>query len=191
MTRSTMSNPILQLRGMTNAGTADYQIAGLSYFSDGHLQAILDRNRQDVFSERLEAIPTETGGTVHYYDYYTAPADGIAYEEGATVFQVTDSLGNAVTPDAINYQQGHISFGTVDQGGTAYYLTARRFDMFSAAAQVLRQKAAYYATSYDVNMDGQSMSRSQIAKGLNEQARYFESMARPLTVQMRRSDSDS
>lgn len=187
MARTGMTNVIAYLRQLTSVGTSDYSIAGVSFWTDDQLQNLLDRNREDVFSERLEAVPTETGGTTYYYDYYCTPA---IYEEGTAAFQVTNSLGNAQSPDSINYQMGHISFGTVDQGGSAYYLSARRFDINRAAAELFRAKAANVAAYYDFSADGHSMSRSQMVKHFQEMARMYASQAKPLTVQMRRGDCD-
>ncbi len=184
MARDGLANPILELRRMTNAGTADYSIAGVSYFTDDQLQAALDKCRTDVFSERLEAVPTVRGGTTYYFDYYCTPG---SYEEGTAVFQVTDALGNAVAP-TVNYQMGHLSFGAVDQLGSAYYLTARRYDMNAAAAAVWRDKAAYVAMSYDFSADGHSMSRSQMQKQYLQMADLYASKAAPVQVRMRRSD---
>lgn len=184
MARSGLANPILELRRMTNAGTADYSIAGLSYFTDDQLQTVLDQHREDVFSESLEAVPTVRGGTTYWYDYYCTPA---VYEEGTATFQVTDSLGNAVTP-TVNYQMGHLSFGTVDQGGTAYYLTARRYDLNGAAAQVWNDKAAYVAMAYDFSADGHSLSRSQMIKQYREMAQIYSGKAKVTSVTMRRGD---
>lgn len=184
MARDGMANPILKLRELTNAGTADYALAGVTYWSDNQLQSMLDRCRTDIFSERLEVVPTITGGTTHYYDYYATPRE---YEQGTAVFQVTDSLGNAVAP-TINYEMGHLSFGGVDQGGTVYYLTARAFDLNAAAAQVWRSKAAHVADAYDFSADGHSMSRSQMVKHYREMAQLYAGQAQPTAVRMQRSD---
>lgn len=185
--RTGMANTIARLRGLAQVGTADYTVASVAYWSDDQLQVVLDQNRTDVFSEALESVPTMDGsGTAKYFDYYCTPAE---YEEGTAQFQVTDSRGNAVTSNAtINYQAGHISFGTVNQMGTAYYLTARRYDLNAAAADVWRSKAANVAAYYDFNADGHSMSRSQMKKQFIEMANEFAMQAQPVQVRMRRSD---
>lgn len=186
MARSGMTNPIQHLREMANVGTSDYSLAGATYWSDNQLQTVLDRFREDVFSERLQTIPTERAGTVYYYDYYCSPGE---YEEGTATFQVTDALGNAVSPNAVNYQMGHVSFGTVDQHGTAYYLTARRFDINAAAADVWRAKAANVSAYYDFSADGHSMSRSQMMKHFQQMAQMYASQAKPMTAQLVRGDN--
>ena len=185
MARTGMSNPIIKLRSLTEAGSADYTVNAVTYWTDDQLQTVLDTYRTDVFSETLEPVITYDGsGTANYYDYFCIPGD---YEEGTAQFRVTTSLGSAVTP-TINYQAGHLSFGAVNQAGTAYYLTARRFDISAAAADVWRRKAAHVAEAYDFSADGQSMSRSQMKKHFSEMAQMYSGQAQPSTARLTRDD---
>jgi hypothetical protein len=187
--RSGMANPIQALRALAQAGTADFTAGPFSYFSNQHLQDYLDRNRHDLYREPLSAVVTyDSGGTARYYDYYFSPGD---YEEGTASFVVATSQGSAVAGSlmAINYAAGHISFGTVDQGGTSYYLTARKYDMNAAAGLVWRQKASLVASAYDFEADGQRMNRSQLFKQYTQMAQMFESQAAPMTARMVRSDN--
>lgn len=186
MARSGLANVILKLRQMTNAGTADYSLAGVTFWSDDQLQAVLDQHRTDIFSQQLQTVPTVVGGTTYYYDYYCTGGD---YEQGTAAFQVTDSLGNAVAP-TVNYQMGHLSFGTVNQGGTTYYLTARAFDVSAAAAQVWKAKAAHVADAYDFSADGHSMSRSQLQKQYLQMASLYAGESAPVSVSMMRGDGN-
>ncbi len=188
MARSTMANPLLRLREMCAAGSADVTVNGVAYWTDDQLQATLDQHRVDIFSERLEDVATYNGsGTALYYDYYCTPGD---YEEGTATFQITNSLGSVVTPDSVNYQIGHISFGTVNQQGTAYYLTGRRFDLNGAAADVWRRKAAQVAMSYSFTADGQTLNRNQMIEHCKAMVDLYASQAEPIRVEMRRGDSD-
>lgn len=184
MARTGMANPILKLRQLANAGTADYALAGVTFWSDDQLQTILDQHREDIFSQQLESVSTVSGGTSYSYDYYSTPGD---YEEGTPFFQVTDSQGNAVTP-VVNYGIGHMSFGTVSQGGTVYYLTGRSFDINAAAAHVWKSKASHVADAYDFSVDGHSMNRSQLSKQYMEMAKLYSSQAKVQSVQMVRGD---
>lgn len=180
--RTGMANPILHLREMAQAGTSDYTLGTVNYFTDQHLQDVLDQYRCDLYRVPLEDQSTYDGsGTAKYFDYYF---EGGCYEEGTAQFIVATSIGSAVTPTTIEYQQGHMSFGTVNQMGTAYYLTARWFDLNAVAAHVWRQKAASVAMAYDFNADGQSMSRSQLKKHYQEMASLYASQARPMTATM-------
>ena len=186
--RTGLANPLLKLRALTNAGTADYAVGTIHYWSDDQLQIILDAHRTDVYRELTQAQPIPDSGTALYFDYYTQPGDdGHAYEEG-TAFKVADSVGGTVSP-TINYQEGHLSFGTVDQRGTAYFLTARRFDLNAAAADVWRQKMAQVAMAYSFTADGQSLSRNQMIQQCKTMAELYDSLSQPVRVQMVRGDS--
>lgn len=189
MARTGNANPIQRLRALTQTGLTDFTVGIVSYFSDDHLQQFLDQNRADLFREPLSVVVSYDGsGTARYYDYYFQPGE---YEEGTAAFIVATSIGSAIAGSAmtIDYQAGHISFGTVNQGGTVYYLTARKYDINAAAAAIWRQKAAYAASGYDFSADGQSMSRSQLFKHYNQMAQMYEAQSAPLTVRMVRSDN--
>jgi hypothetical protein len=187
--RTGMANTITRLRGMTNAGIADFTVGAVSWFSDSQLQQILDTHRVDVYREPLtDQVTYDSGGTARYYNYYFAPGE---YEEGTAAFIVATARGSALAGTVMNidYQAGHISFGTVSQGGTAYYLTARRYDINAAAADVWRQKAAAVACRYDFASDGQSMHRSQMYAQFMQMAAIYDAQAEPLRVTMVRSDN--
>jgi hypothetical protein len=150
MSRTGMSNLITRLRAMTQAGTADYTLDSDTYFSDDHLQAILDANVTLLETEPLQWLPTQIGGgTIQWLRCTAGYTD---YEEssgGTAVWAVRDGPGNLIggtvgtAAYSVNYNDGMIDF-TSDQGGTAYYLTARSYDLYSAAADLWLQRQAYY-----------------------------------------------
>lgn len=187
--RTGMANTITRLRGMTNAGIADFTVGAVSWFSDSQLQQILDTHRVDVYREPLNDIVTYDGSGTAQYLYYSFPPG--EYEEGTAAFIVATSQGSALAGSVmtIDYQAGHISFGTVSQGGTVYYLTARRYDINAAAADVWRQKAAAVACGYDFVSDGQSMHRSQMHTQFMQMAALYDAQAEPVRVTMVRSDN--
>lgn len=183
--RAGMANPILKLRNLAQVGTSDYTISGTAYWDDNQLQTVLDEHRIDIFQVAMRAQATQDGsGTVKYFDYFFDSGD---WEEGTPTFICATSLGSAVAP-TLNYQSGHASFGTVNQLGTAYYYSGRRFDMFGAAADVWRRKAGNVSAYYTFSADGQTMNRSDLQKNYLEMARYFDSQSAPLTVQVYRGD---
>jgi len=197
--RSGMADLITELRGMTEAGTADYTIVGsagtTSYWDDDQLQNILDVHRNDIVFEQLSMFPYRVaGGSLSYtdyrssYDYYEATTGGTA------IFYVQDSTGSAIgtsnyTPD---YRRGVVIFGS-DQAGTVYYLTGRSYDLNAAAADVWRRKASHYApSSFDFSTDNHSISRSQVYNHCLEMAEFFELKGSGAiqSVQMFRGDVD-
>jgi hypothetical protein len=170
-----MSTLLLELRGMTNSSTSDYTIGTVSYWSDDHLQTVLDRNRVDLYRSDTEPISSYNNGTVEYKLY------NIGYghlEQGTDYFEIENSAGTTVgtanyTPD---YNTGLVTF-TADQGGTAYLFTGRSYDIYKAAAEIWRQKGAYFATQFDISSDNHSMRRSQIMKQCIDMASFYEAKA--------------
>lgn len=173
--RDGMSTLLLELRGLANSGTADYTIGTASYWSDDHLQTILDRNRVDLYRHPTEAILSYDDGDVEYKEYH------IGYghlEQGTAYFKVENSAGTTVGTSnyTADYNTGVLAFSE-DQGGTAYLFSGRSYDIYKAAAEVWRQKAAYFATQFDISSDNHSMRRSQIVKQCFEMASFYEAQA--------------
>lgn len=184
--RTGMANPILKLRNLAQVGTADYQVGTVYYWTDNQLQDVLDDHAVDLWRYPLTSQYTNDGsGTAKYYDYYFPPSD---YDEGTAAFIVANSLGSAVTPTTYEYMRGHLSFGTVNQLGTAYYLTARKFDINASAADVWKRKASQVASAYSFSADGQTMNRSDLQKQYLQMAREFEALSEPMTVSVTRGD---
>lgn len=78
--RAGMVEIIAELRALGAAGTADFSIAGISYFTDDQLQDILDQHRRDWTHIPLIAQSTQTNGTTYYYDYFIPPELGKTWE---------------------------------------------------------------------------------------------------------------
>lgn len=170
---------------MVNAGTADYTIAGTSYWTDDQLQDVLDQHRND-FRETLTIKTSYAGaGTTEYTNYYFFTNDGYAVEEadsGSDAWRVETSNGAEIGTAnyTANYQAGHLLF-SADQGGSVYILRGRRFDMNRAASVLCKRIAAAYATQYDVSSDNHDLKRSQKVKQYTDLANLYASMA-PATV---------
>lgn len=178
MARTGMADLITELRGMTEAGTADYSVSSTTYWSDNHLQDILDLHRMDIVWEQLSMYPTYiTGGTLVYKDYRSSYGFLEATTGGTAILYIQDGTGATIgtanyTPD---YRRGQFQFGS-DQAGSVYYLTGRSYDLYAAAADVWRKKAAHYApTSFNFSTDNHSVSRSQVYDHCIQMAEFFES----------------
>lgn len=162
--RTGMANLITRLRALTNAGTADYTLAGETYFTDNHLQEVLDSNVTRLEDYGLSwRKDTIGGGTAEWHRCQAGQFRD--YEEttsGTTRWVIRDGPG-AVQGTAgytVNYQDGLVTFAA-DQGGTAYYLTAHSYDLHSAAADVWLRRQAYYSNWYEFSSDQQRFSRQQ------------------------------
>ena len=171
--RTGMQDLIEQVRVLTGAGTAEYTAGTVTYWTDTHIQDALDRHSCFVASSPLHWQPqTTTGGTLVYYnaqmDYkYIENAPGTVE---ASRFIIRDSAGAAV--GTANYtldpNAGRVSFGTVNQGGTAYYWTGYSYDVCGAAAEVLQGRLANFNGYYDFSADNQTFNRSQMRANIRE-----------------------
>lgn len=173
MARSGMTPLIDRVRALTGAGTAEYTAGTITYWTDDHIQTILDANGQFLIDAPLTWQPqTIAGGTI---TYLTAQAGYRDLEEGPagtasnSRFVVRDSTGAAVGTAnyTADYRNGRVTF-TADQGGTAYYVTGYTYDVCGAAADLLRERLANFNLYYDFSADNQSFSRSQVRKQLRE-----------------------
>jgi hypothetical protein len=190
MARTGMANLILRLRGMTNAGTADYTVNSVNYWTDDHLQDRLDMFRLDLNRVPLTAETEYSGGTAQYFDYYAPTGDFEEYTaDDSTIFQVEDGDGDAQGTSlwTADYLRGVVRFAA-DQGGTAYYLRARSYNLNRAAAAVWRMKAAHYAERFDVSTDNHRLSRSQLIKQCLDMAALYDNQSGIATVTMVRTD---
>lgn len=162
--RTGMSNLITRLRVMTNAGTADFSLAGVTYFDDDQLQDLLDANVIMLEDYPLEWLPDAVGGgSIEWHR--CKPGNYRDFEEaasGTVQWGIRDATGTLqgtanYTP---NYVDGLIRFAA-DQGGTIYYLSARSYDLYSAAADVWLRRQAYYSDWVDVSSDSQRFAWQQ------------------------------
>jgi len=175
--RSTMTRLMQLLRGLTNAGTADYTIGLFTYWSNDQLQDALDRHSTFVKDEPLYPKKSlESGGAISYYDYQSRYRFFEQTNGGTAVFIVKDGTGAAQTGWTANYENGEITFST-DQAGAVYYLTGTSFDVYAAAADVWYQKAAHAADMIDFSTDGHNIKRSHLVQTALKMAQKYESMA--------------
>ena len=194
MARSGMSALLTEFRGLAEAGTSEYSVAGTSYWTDDQLQDVLDIHRRDVIFEPLQMYPVQiAGGSIGYYDYRSSYGYYEATTGGTAILYLQDSTGANVgtanyTTDA---RRGQFQF-SANQAGTVYYLTGRSYDLNAAAADIWRRKAAHYApTSFDFSTDNHTVNKSQVYKHCREMADYFDghSETAVTSVTMIRSDT--
>jgi len=191
--RSGMTAIIEELRTMTEAGTAEYTVGTTSYWSDNALQDILDIHRVDVIHNPLIPYPVVgSGGTSLYYDYRSTFGFWEQTTGGTAIFYVQNGGGTTVgtalyTPD---YRRGQITFSS-DTTGSALYITGRSYDLYAAAANIWRKKAAHYApTSFDFSTDNHTVSRSKVYEHCLQMASYFDGQGNSAieSVEMTRGD---
>jgi hypothetical protein len=99
MARSGMSALIEELRGLTEAGYAEYTLGTTVYWSDNALQDMLDLHRMDLKFWPMQSYPQQgAGGTLQYFEHRT----GYGYFEqtsgGTEIFYLQDSTGAVWSP---------------------------------------------------------------------------------------------
>lgn len=181
-----MADNIQYLRGLTNAGTADYTLGTITYWDDDQMQGVLDRNRIDFYRDHLGKVQTYEGGSVIYKVYQS---ERKFIESGSDYFEIEDAAGNTVGTAlySVDYERGKVTFAS-DTGGSSYYMTGREYRINSAAADVWRMKAANVSAYYDFSTDNHKLSRSQITKQFLDMADYFSGQSGVQAVEMFRSD---
>ena len=185
--RTGMDDLIATVRSMTDAGTADYTISGVTFWTDDEMQRALDRHKQQIIREELSpAEAYEGAGTLVYKEYHSRY---INLEEGTAVFELelATGAGSGTANYTMDYALGVATF-SADQGGTAHFMSAFTYDLNAAAADVWRMKAAQVAKLFSFSTDNHKIDRSEIRQGYLEMASYYASQGAPVTVQMVRGD---
>jgi hypothetical protein len=99
---------------------------------------------------------------------------------------LTDINGNNVVigvNDLVDLQSGTWSFFNI-QAGVPYYVTGRSYDLYGAAAELLRRQAAKMKLQYDLSVGDLSVSRSQKQRNLLEMADTYDRRRRAVSVRV-------
>jgi hypothetical protein len=186
--RAGMTDLIDQLRLMTQAGTADYTVNSITYWSDDQLQDTLDRSRAD-FREPMGLRMQYDNGTARYYDYYFASSDVERISSGTAAWRVETSNGSVAGTSAysVDYNGRRVSF-TSDTAGTIYYLWGRRYNLNRAAYEVWTVKAAHYAGQFDITTDNHSLKRSQLLQQARDMVAFYRDQSAMGVTRLERTD---
>ena len=161
--RDGMEDLIKRVRSLTGAENNEYSVDVDSYWTDQHIQDVLDANSRFLVDAALEwEMQTIGGGTAAYYTCLSGWRDFEEAASGTARWIVRDATGTqqGTANYTADYRSGRLTF-TSDQGGTAYYLTAYTYDVHAAAADVWLQRMSHFSQWYDFTADGQNLSRSQ------------------------------
>ena len=168
--RSGMQTLVDRLRVLTNAGTAQYTAGTATYWTDTHLQDVLDGHNAWLVDHPLIWRPqTIATSDVEYLTAVVGYRNWEEAESGTARWVVRDAVGTVIgtATYSTDYRNGRITF-TSDQGGTAYYLTGYSYNVYAAAVEVLEHKLAYVDLWYDVSTNHQGFNRSQVMKNLQD-----------------------
>lgn len=189
--RNGLLDLIERVRALTDAGTAEHVILGVSYYTDDHILERLDRNREDVYRQPLTAQVEYSGGTAIYRNYYFSTSDVERAESGSEAWLVEDYQGSAIgTADySVNYDAQYIRFNANTEG-SAYYLTYRHYDVDRVAAGIWREKASYVSSRpMEIQTDNHTIKRGDLRKLYLDNAKDFEKRAKPKAVRWVRDDA--
>ncbi len=174
--RPTMTNLIDRVRLLVNDPRGTSQI-----FDDSDYQDVLDTGRTDVLNHSLRAVPTFSGSSLSYLNYY---AEGWTDWEEDYAFK--QYLSVPVTPAVFEPIAGHFVFAASTPPPVS--ITGKSFDIYRSAADLLERWAAKWVLSYSFTSYGQTFSRAQAATALERLAKVYRAKQRPVTIMAMRSD---
>ena len=190
--RSGMLNLILRLRGMTETTDADYDLGDETYWSDLHLQDILDLYREDISLHELYGVREYSGSESIWKDYPIGAQnleDASSNAGNVVAWSLVDSAGDEVSSSdyTVDYVTGLIRFDA-DTSGVVYYLRARTYSLNRAAADVWRRKMAHTASLYNFSTEGQSFQRAAWFEHCREMVAFYEGQGGMSVSSFYRSD---
>jgi len=190
-TRAGMTDLIQKVRDMSVAGTGDYTLGTVSYWTDDQLQTILDRNRLTVVREELVDIAKySTSGVLEYKEFYSQYGNYEQTTGGTAVFVIDDGTGNAIGTSewTMDYANGVVTFAS-DQAGSVRYLNGYSYDIYTAAADVWRMKSGHHAGAVNFKTDNMSVNRGDLIKNDLQMANYYAGRGRVKKIQFDRDDT--
>lgn len=192
MARTGLTNLISQLRALTNATSSDMTIGAETYFSDDHLQMILDSTQQVWEGILLEPRPDYEDGTPNYFAYSIPTILLRAFEEGGSAdsgWVLYTRAGTEVdladyTP---NYQSGTIVFDS-DTDGASFRLSCRTYNLNRAASNIWLQKASFAYQNVNWESDNHRLEASQEFAHAVQMAEFYAAKAGAQTAHLVRTD---
>lgn len=191
MARPGMADLITKLRREAELGTADYSVAGETYWDDGHVQALLDRHRTFYTQVTLKARgrPIEDDTEYKRYELPAALGDVEGTEGGTPVFRVHTSDGAVVSASEFSFNADDLAIEfTEDRGGTAYYWTGYAYNINKAASDAWTRKAGHAWTAIDFKADGASFNREALHAHCLKMAAHYDEEEGVEMSRMVRSD---
>lgn len=176
--RSTMADLIDRTRALIGDPNTDGEDPSVD---DLDLIAHLDGHRETVQYMPLQAVPSITPSGTTYVRFAADVGD---WETDATF---VDGGWATIVPVSSEWQAGLWVFAT--QPALPVRISGHTYDLAAAGADALEAWAASAARCYDMSVDGQSLSRSQIAAGLRESAAKLRMRARVEVGVLNRTDT--
>jgi hypothetical protein len=179
-TRDGMAYLISEVRAKTSE-------SGTAIFTDERIEQLLDSNQQPLVDSQL-IYKTQVNGSTTVYKHYQSQAqflEGTA--SGTASVRLNNSDGSVVTNYSEYPRQGYFVFDT-NTLGTAYYYTGNAYDLNTAIADAWEEKASYFSSQFDFQVEGRSFKKSQIVKHCLDMARKYRSQGSINLVPIYRGD---
>lgn len=190
-----MEEILLRLRQVGEAGTADYSVAGKTYWHSVDLQSQADRHRQYFHAVNLVPEPQQIGVTTYYYRYrfpagFKPDAHAVEGTAGGTAaFRVDDSTGALISGTLYTFNADAFDLVfTNDQAGSARYWTGFAYDLNDIAYDLWRTKAGHVWTAINFSADGHRFDRAGLHANCLRMAEMFAQAQGVKTTRMVRSD---
>jgi hypothetical protein len=191
--RTGMTGLIAQLRRLTDAEEDAVTVAGETYWTDDHLQDILDNYAQDIVDVPLRSNPTYEEGSWEYRRYYIPKMIPRTLEtpteDSDNTFFVVSDTGTVIPTSSYTYDSRlrRLLFNS-DQLGHVYYLRAVSYNVNEAAAEVWRTKASFRVALVEWKGGDHSIKEDQEWQHCMQMAEFFEGKYGIKSVQMRKMD---
>lgn len=164
MARPGMMTMIATLRSLCNATTSDATIGTETYFTDDHLQQILDSTQRLWSDVPLQPVPDVVDGALVYLTYQIPPYIPRVFEEqgSSSGWAMRTTNGTLVDPStySVNYESGTLTFNA-DTNGASYVLDCRTYNINRAASNVWLRKASFAYQDVDWGSDNHTLRASQ------------------------------
>lgn len=181
--RASMATLITTLRGLTNASTSDTTIDGVTYWSDQHVQDVLDRHKQ-FFTVKLTAQPHYENGTL-VYKRWAVPKSVGAYVESPVIATLT---GYVISDSdyTLDSNAGLVTFN--DSSTAGYTISGYSYNMPAAAGELWGTKASHRAHLVTIKSGAHQLWADQEYQHYLERAREFTSKSGIKYVKVRMTD---
>jgi hypothetical protein len=149
--------------------------AALPVFDDGELQDALDRYREEIRYERLEAFPTYAPGGAATYTLHKACRGN--FETDVELVDLSYSPVET-TEGGADYQNGRF---TLTESTLTVMITGKRYDLYAAAIDVLEQWLAMLKDETDFSDGKRNFKDSQKRDAVEQLIKQYRRRARVKT----------
>lgn len=192
MSRGGMATIITRVRELCELGTADYSVAGATYWTDDQVQSVLDQERTYLAGVALlpKGRPLDSDTEYKRYELPLDNCEGTA--EGTAIFELVLSDGSDIPYDGTppwTFDENDMAFVFgQDTEGTAYYWTGFTYNVNEACRMIWARKASHYFTAINFAADGARFDRKALHAHCLKMAEFFGDEQGMKVSEFQRSD---